>query len=356
MKWDGMVSFVDGHIDGYQLDRLLRGGFFKVRAPVFSHPFVRIQALVVFLLTVFVAGTLITTHNTGFMLIDSNLVGQSAAIFDYFSGLSSFLFGFFVFDQLGNFLTIKGSYLGGFWGGFADVSNLMAVWFPETDEKTAEFKDTIIRYGLASYALMCGSASGELPSEQANVDEAVARQLLTPQEGELVAQMGYNAAVPLLWMLPLFSSNLAGHRGEGFKLGKIEDKIINMRSGVGGVLTAISSFGLTPLPLVHLMSALVKVQLFLLAVKEGANLADIYLNESTGKFIQMSFSTLMVISTPIIFQGLLEFVIMIRNPFGSDWVDLPTRLYHSQMRDGMGKFVKAAELALELDTMKAICE
>jgi hypothetical protein len=40
-------------------------------------------------------------HKTGFMVVDDGLVAQSSAIFGYFAGLSSFLFGFFVFDQLG---------------------------------------------------------------------------------------------------------------------------------------------------------------------------------------------------------------------------------------------------------------
>jgi hypothetical protein len=59
--------------------------------------------------------------------------------------------------------------------------------------------------------------------------------------------------------------------------------------------------------------------LFLLAIKEGVNIADIVMGDTSGKTPQILFSLLMAVSTPIIFQGLLEFVIMIRNPFGNDW-------------------------------------
>jgi hypothetical protein len=56
-----------------------------------------------------------------------------------------------------------------------------------------------------------------------------------------------------------------------------------------------------------------------LAIKEGVNIADIVMGDTSGKTPQILFSLLMAVSTPIIFQGLLEFVIMIRNPFGNDW-------------------------------------
>lgn len=48
-------------------------------------------------------------------------------------------------------------------------------------------------------------------------------------------------------------------------------------------------------------------------------IADIIIGESTGKGPQICFSLLMAIATPIIMQGLLEFVVMIANPLGNDW-------------------------------------
>jgi hypothetical protein len=133
------------------------------------------------------------------MLIDSNLVGQSAGIFDYFGGLSSFLFGFFIFDKLGGYLTVKNSYLGGFWGGFQDLMTLVGVWFPETDEKTSLMKKTLVRWGLASLALMCYTAGGLL-DEAEIIRLVVKRELLSEEEVALVQELGMNPVVPLLWM------------------------------------------------------------------------------------------------------------------------------------------------------------
>jgi hypothetical protein len=127
-----------------------------------------------------------------------------------------------------------------------------------------------------------------------------------------------------------------------------------MRSGIGGVACACSSFGLTPLPLVHLMSGLVKMQLFLLAIKEGVEIAGICVDESEGKALQIGFCLLMLTVTPIIFQGLLEFVIMVNNPFGDDWVDYPIALYHKQIRDELQQYMRAGESAKTLDSVKQI--
>jgi predicted membrane chloride channel (bestrophin family) len=91
----------------------------------------------------------------------------------------------------------------------------------------------------------------------------------------------------------------------------------------------------------------------LLGLKEGVNCASIVVGESSGKMAQIFFSLLMAVSTPVIFQGLLEFVIMIRNPFGKDWVDLPTQLIHQQLRDEMFQYTGAGEGAAAIPTVKA---
>jgi uncharacterized membrane protein len=93
-------------------------------------------------------------------------------------------------------------------------------------------------------------------------------------------------------------------------------------------------------------------QLFLLGLKEGVNCANIIVGESSGKVAQIFFSVLMAISTPVIFQGLLEFVIMIRNPFGKDWVDFPTLLFHKQIRDEMFQLIHIAELGVDVPFVK----
>lgn len=351
-KWDGVVDFADGHVSGYSIERVLRGGFFKIKAPVFSEPFVLQQTIFVLVMTVLIAATFMILDQTNTVVMDSNLVGQSAGIFGYFGGMSGFLFGFFIFDQLATYVCVKGTYLGNFWGAFSELIFLTSVWFPGADKKTQEFKTTVVRWGMASFSLMCMSADSDTFSPEERVAACVRRSLLTAEEAAGVSAAGGNATIPLVWMFEVFEVNLKGQPGADVKITKIEDKILGMRANISNVLSAVSSFGLTPLPLIHLMSALVKAQLFFLGIKEGIAIADIMMGASNGKAVQVAFSLLMATTTPVMFQGLLEFVVMIRNPFGSDWIDLPISSIYRGMRDEMFQYVTNGEAAASLPSVK----
>jgi len=106
------------------------------------------------------------------------------------------------------------------------------------------------------------------------------------------------------------------------------------------------------MPPFSLISRIIQ-QLFLLALKEGIFVADVIVGDSVSKTLQISFALLMTVATPLVFQSLLEFVIMISNPFGNDWIDFPTLLWHKQIRDEVLDLVKVGEFAANLPTVKA---
>lgn len=98
-KWGGIVDFADGKIDGYKLESVLRYGFFRVKAPVFADPFVKMQTLAVLVVIGCVALVFSLCHLSGVMHVDGTLVGMAASSFGYFSGLSSFLFGYVCYSE-----------------------------------------------------------------------------------------------------------------------------------------------------------------------------------------------------------------------------------------------------------------
>jgi hypothetical protein len=295
------ISRTHQHIDGYNLDAVLRGGFFKIKAPVFSHPYVVVQTIVVIIITLCVTAGFYTMHESGFMHVDPSIAAKADGIFGYFSGLSGFLFGFFVFNGLGGCkcmvpfspsyivptiyfahqhcsyivstiffahqhclyslplkdLTVKNNYLGGFWGAAQNLFCLVAVFFPETDKKNKLLKLTLLRWTCASFHIMCGSVN-ELTTMPEVLQKAKDKNLLTDHEAE---QTEGNAVIPLLWMMQVVGDQIYARKLPGAELkdSAAGGLILKMRSGIGGVACACSSFGLTPLPLVHLMSALVKM-------------------------------------------------------------------------------------------------
>jgi len=335
------VTLADGRIDGYDLAGVLRGGFFKIKAPVFAHPFVAIQTIFVLVMAGSFAFGFYSSHKSGFMHLEPALMGQAAGTFGYFSGLSGFLFGFFIFNGLGGYMTVKNNYLGGFWGASQELLMLVSTYFPGPEHNV--LKETVVRWTMAAFTLMCGHV-GEytFPELMALVEK---RQLLTRDETQVVTKHGGNVVQILMWSMTSIKYQIYKHglKGPDGKCGSIEAKIMAQRSAVGGVLTACSTYGQTPLPLVHLMSALVKIQLFLLALSEGMKIAHICVDESEGKLLQVAMSVVMLTVTPIVFQGLLEFVIMVNNPFGTDWVDYPISLYYQQLRDDLLLYINACD-------------
>ena len=326
--------------------------FYKVQAPVFSDPFVKQQTMLVVGMTLLVAAIFFVLDKTQVLPLDDAILAQTSSVFVYFSGLGSLLFGYFVFTQLSAFTTVKMTYLDGYLTTFSDLVVLSSVWCPGKDQASVDFKHTIIRWGLAAFALMCGTASPDGSAADATA-QCVSRGLLSEHEAELMSNQGHDATTPLLWMQAALEKKLIGMSGEGFKRYKATEKMLIMRGHLTSVLTAVSPFGNQPLPLVHLMSALVKMQLFLLGVSKGAAIAAVALSDTNGKPMQMGFSLAMAVATPIIYQGLLEFLIMIRNPFGRDWLDLPTRLFHARCRDECFNFVKVGETTTSLSTVQA---
>jgi hypothetical protein len=126
------------------------------------------------------------------------------------------------------------------------------------------------RWGMASYSLTCYFAIGV--NEKQALSKTVKMGYLTQEEASSLAIQGYNAACPILWMLPLYEKQFPDI---GRHWGQITTNILQMRNGVSCVLTSVSTFGQLPLPLVHLMSVFVKFQLFLDALKCGTNNAEV---------------------------------------------------------------------------------
>ena len=83
---------------------------------------------------------------------------------------------------------------------------------------------------------------------------------------------------------------------------QVEKYVLQMRGGVSAVLTGVSSYGQMPLPLIHLMSALTKLQLFIQGLKSGVDMAAVLFADTGTKGIQIFFILLMCLITPIFYQ------------------------------------------------------
>jgi len=345
----GLVKTANDKIYDYNMDSMLRLGFFRILSPVLQDGFVIVQAVCVVIMSAVICAILVTLAEHKIIEIDPALVAMSAAVFGYFGSLMGFLFGYFVFTSVAQANSCKNNGVGGYMAAFANLMMLTGAWFPEDDVETKDFKREILRLALSMFALVCGEGH-ETPKEQV-IQEVVARGLLTDVEAKVVKEAtGGHCNVPLIWIHQAFRKKMDKQVPAdpclAARMDRVEMQTCAARGGIGTILSLASGWGHPPLPLVHMMSGLVKWQFFLLALKEGIALA--YMLETqppAAQVSQFTMSVLIVFLTPVIFQSLLEVVIQIRNPFGDDWVDYPRLLFHKWLRDELDAYMFVASEA-----------
>lgn len=269
---------------GYDLVRMLHTGVFRVSSTTFFACFNIGQAFIVF--------GMVTSNNAFFVSLlihvkpsvtslssaksiivmlccvamveveiftlgDGSMLAVQASvdnIYTYFGGLTGLLFVYFVFNGLAGYNACKNSF-GQLQGSMVELIILTtSSWVPGKSEKEMEFKEKILRWGIATFALTSWVAGGEIMPSEA-VGRAVEQDFLTGEEAEVMKASNFHVCNPLLWMVPEYEKFVKND----MKMQHVEDLVLSMRSGVGGVMTLVSNYGQPPLPVTHLMSFLVKM-------------------------------------------------------------------------------------------------
>lgn len=295
------------------------------------------------------------TNQVEVIHVDSKLVAVAGNAFSYFGALMGFLFGYFVFDNVSKAKFIKDYGVGGYMGAFTNLMLLTGAWFPETDAETMHFKDEMLRLGCSVMGLFASFGSEkDADSVSQDITNLVAREMLTEAEADYIRRNQF-ASVPIVWMESAFKYQIlkkvksdpmipADYKANEYTrmIGQVDTLLLGMRGGSGTVLAGVTGWGHQPLPLVHLMSGLVKFQFFLLGVKEGLDACYIMRHEPfTAMYSQLLLGLLVVFFVPVIFQSLLEVVVQIRNPFGDDYIDYPKKLFHKWLRDELNCYLEA---------------
>jgi hypothetical protein len=344
------VTYSNDQVIGYDLVSLLRGGVFFVSSSTFFKCYSLTQALIIMAITFVVSFACfvmveieIFTVGDGSMMTVASAVGL---IYTYFGGLTALLFVYFVFTSLGGYNTVKNDHFGLLSGGMVNLIILTCSWLPSKEKEFMDFKERIVRWGLAAFALTAWVASGNLSRSEA-VGRAVEFDFLTGSEAEAMKESDFHPASPVMWMVPAYEKMIKSD----FKMDEVAHIVLQLKAGVCSTLNDVSSYTQAPLPLIHLMSALVKLQLLLQALKSGVDLSVVFFSTTNTKYIQASFILLSTFVTPIFYQGLLEFVIQIANPFGNDWIDLPTPHLREGLRQYLQMFVEGKNIPLPVITL-----
>lgn len=285
-----------------------------------------------------------------------------------------FILGPYVSIMIGRWWDVRKSGIGGLWGGVDDLCTYASGWFCSGSEPDKAAKALVLRYGLASLALLFKAARGE----EDDLDDLVSNGLLEPQEAEALAPLPSKAQVIWTWQVNFWHRALStdeATRG-GLQCTKISngpyleplvmEKCMGARGGIGLCLAYVDTQ--QPFAYVHLLTTLADVAILCNAFYSGTVLAADLLDPvcpegttldptiplyqhlgSTGncppaivaygwggvfEFVCELVTYIAVIVTfPLIYHGLLVIAIMLDNPMDqTESTDFPAAAYHAYMQ------------------------
>ena len=253
------------------------------------------------------------------------------------STLIGFVLGLYMSESLSRWRRLRFELLGGLWGQIHNVSLLLGAWLKDEDAMTT--KDTVLRWALASHALLYYHAIKSTEGLAA----VKAAGLITEEEfGILEEQPRWiRAQLPWAWIANMGQALADSGRIPGAltALPLLLDKCMQARSCIGSVGAMLATQ--LPFSYVHLLTWTVKSFLILFAAMYGLAVACVVVNVARHRAeneydgaLRLFLSGLVLILNACFFQGILNVQVMIRNPFGGDPDDFRTTEYHQDMFDG----------------------
>ncbi|KAL1522857.1 hypothetical protein AB1Y20_017824 [Prymnesium parvum] len=274
-----------------------------------------------------------------------------------------FLLGPYVGLSVARWWQMRLDLVGGVWGAVADLNFYAAVFFNSGSVADREARALNLRYGLAAHALLYLGARGN-----DNLDELVEDGLLLPEEAAALDGLPSKSQMVFQWVAEFWTkaldpdSDFATTRSPHvfFIAPAVLKRCMDARGAAGGALALV--YTQLPFPYVHLLSLLVEVACVVNAICSGAHTGYVLSEPTcTGNAVPSSAHrfryeiqegcppALMVysfaatgmiiagwlitaVSYPIIYHGLLSIGIMVSNPLGEHFIDLPGQFYSQVMR------------------------
>eukprot|EP00041_Stephanoeca_diplocostata_P007558 m.107923 g.107923 ORF g.107923 m.107923 type:complete len:382 (-) comp16936_c0_seq2:59-1204(-) len=214
-------------------------------------------------------------------------------------------------------------------GGAVGVALQAATFFPEE----AHFR---VRKKLVQYAVCIHESVWIRAAKNVDKTRYVARRALTNTERDALQSHARPDQLLFYWIqsLSLSASKARPDVQHDVWMTCIQSAIQDMRRGASAIKTYQDTQ--LPFPYVHLLSLIVKLALFILALDTGGELAVAY---------QQHYITWMVLSTfkllimNFFYQGLLELQVIFTNPFLDHPAHFPQAMMQRQLESACANIV-----------------
>jgi hypothetical protein len=238
----------------------------------------------------------------------------------------------------------------------ADLNVYAACWFNSGSPPDLEARALNLRYGLAAHELLYLGARGD-----DSLDELIQDGLLLPSEALALEGLPSKSQMVFTWLAEFWSKALSDDGGlatsrvphAAYFAPTVIKRCLDGRGAAGAALALV--YTQLPFPYVHLLSLLVDTACVVNAICAGVHTG--YVGDAvvaTGHkfryeiqegcppavFVYSYVATGMIVAGwlvtavayPILYHGLLSIGIMVSNPLGPHFIDLPGEFYTNVMK------------------------
>jgi len=254
-------------------------------------------------------------------ITESNAVKLKSLVTD-FHVLCTFLLTFFISTALTRWWALRNDCLGGLWGGVDDLSLIIGSYFGSNSPADREVRERVLRWSVLSHELIYKQARADT-----DLRDLVERDLLTPEELQLLKPLASKPQVVWAWMCSYFAHLAYGDPAHGGSrlpfpvtvLPQLHEICRHARGAVG------ASFAYTdtqiPFRYVHFLSLIIWTHNLIQALNSSVVfVVEIDKQEYANIVIEATFLVLY----PLVYFGLLNLGAGMLNPLRSSKdVDFP---------------------------------
>jgi len=326
-------DFENEHVSDYDVMRLSTMMLcFTSTGTVLSHKILWLEQLLIMLIF---ASMATATHQLG--LHSATASAGASGLADKMATLGAFLLGFYTSLTVSRWWRLRTDGVGNIWSSCSQLQMFISQ-FVTKDEQVLT---SIRRYARASLTMIFMKRHYGAAKFPKKLKELVDNNILTVEEVEKLKGWNNNLAESIwTWVAHIVASqHKAGNIKSEQMLTYLMEKVNLGRSGAALIGAQMGTP--IPLPYVHLMGFLVKVNNVVTAVSFGYLLGDGWRKDDAEVQGGLLICTFKCFFIPLLYNSLLLINAQLSDPFGGDLNDFPLVKYEMGIETDGASYVEA---------------
>ena len=333
----------------YREERLVRFGWMSqkiVHTTYLASGYCWVQILLLYLgagiVAVFVYVVLYKSNSKTIESLQTGL-----RISDSLRTLSAFVLGFYLEKTVNIWWSLRHDTLQALMNIVDNMCLRMAIYFPGNSYEDRHARETIMRYGILSLALLFKDArevdvwSKEEAKATGALDlrDLMEERLLTKSEAKLLEGIPAKSQMCWVWISSLFTKWCLDGRLPD-PSGNQNTMLVYSEEARNAISTILAQLNMQfPLNYSHLIVFFSKLYMVILSIEAGVTFGSSFHHTNYADVISKCF---ILTIAPILYQGLLEIKEHISNPFRDDITDYSFKMFHARLRNECMAFFKCA--------------